>query len=382
MHQIRPETTVIPDLVDAEKEVALQAAAHDLRMPLDGMAQLIAELNSESLSEDGHERLALLDAAIAYLRSVATDILDHGRIGAGHDLGPAESFDPAALLASIAGVAAARARESGVEFATAIGALPARLPGRPRMLRRAIENLLDNAFKHGGMVLLAAGCDRQTLRIGVGDNGPGITTEDLPQLFKPYASLAASGRAAGTGLGLALVKAIVERLGGKIGVETQPGEGARFEIALPIGAAGIDSPSAKPTLPRGTKGRLDVLVVDDNLFSRRFAKTMLEALGHVVRETDNAHQALAEIAAIVPDVILMDLEMPGGDGLAALRAIRNLPGEAAHRPVIAVSARGEFARTGALAAGFDGYISKPMDPRIVTESLAAVLESFASAQEV
>lgn len=351
----------------------LRAAAHEIRTPLTGAATIVDILAvSELASGPTRDYVLLLKDAVAQIIAVTNDILDLGRLEADLGLGTREAFSPADLVAATAGLAEPRARAKGLTLAVVAGGLPERVIGHPVMVRRALENLIDNAVKHtvqGGITVTAA-LDGGRMLVSVADTGAGIEPEDLPLLFEPYAQLAGGVRAGGTGLGLALVRSAIERVGGTVEVESAVGRGTVFRFAVPVDPAHGVLPAVKAT---GSARRpLSILVAEDNPVNRIVTGAILGEFGHRVSFSADGRAAVDALQRHDYDLVLMDIEMPHLDGPSALAAIRALPGARAGTPVVALSARGAEARDEALGQGFDAYVAKPIDPAAL---FAAIEES-------
>ena len=247
--------------------------------------------------------------------------------------------------------------------------LPPRVHGDEQRLRQIVFNLVSNAVKFtrtGGVVFSVqrAGADPAGIRFSVSDTGPGISAEDIGKLFAPFTQVGnrASAAAAGTGLGLAISRSLVERMGGRLQLESKPGWGSRFwfDVTLPTAAA---EPAAVRSTSRisGYEGpRRRVLVVDDNAANRSVLVEMLTPLGFELAEAVNGEGSIERAAAFEPDVVLMDLRMPGEiDGLEATRRLRDSPRGTALR-IAAVSASAyAIDRTECFAAGCDEFLAKP-----------------------
>lgn len=229
--------------------VRLRSAAHEIRTPLTGAVAVADILAASDLPATTLAYVDLLRQAVHQVVAVANDILDVGRIEAEYDLGTREVMAPGRLLGAITGLAAPRAEAKGLALVLDAPDLPPFLRGHPVMLRRAVENLVDNALKHTvrGSVVVAARWTGALLAVEVSDTGDGIADADLPRLFQPYAQLASGQRAGGTGLGLALVKGAVERMGGAISVTRTAEGGARFAITVPLELA--EEPPARRAMP-------------------------------------------------------------------------------------------------------------------------------------
>ena len=374
-----PDERHAADTASVAAEVAalrqrLRTAAHEIRTPLSGASAIVDILAASELGMGpSRDYVLLLKEAIAQTIAISNDILDLGRLEADLGLGQREAFDPATLIDNIAGLARPRAEGRGLVVAVEADRLPPRVSGYPMLIRRAVENLVDNAVKHtrhGGIRILARLGKDHVLHIDVVDSGPGIAADDMPRLFEPYAQLAGGERAGGTGLGLALVKAAAERAGGAVSVESTLGRGATFRLALPVEPAVEDVPA--PSAAGHARRALNVLVAEDNPVNRIVANAILGEFGHRVTFAADGMDALDALGKNDFDLVLMDLEMPGLNGMAALTALRALPDLAGSTPVIAVSAQGRESRESLLAHGFDGYVVKPIDPMELFQAIEAV----------
>lgn len=347
----------------------LRAAAHEMRTPLTGAVAVADILANSDMPESSRAYVELLREAIQQVVAVANDILDVGRLEAELDLGGFETFSPGRLLAAITGLAQPRAEAKGLTLMLTTHGVPPFVSGHPVMLRRAVENLLDNALKHTrqGSVSVEAAWGEAQLTVEVRDTGDGISEADVPRLFKPYAQLESGQRAGGTGLGLSLVLGAVERMGGSVVVGRTPEGGACFRLTVPLTQSEAPSPAHRTDLKDGRS--LSVLVAEDNPINRLVSGTILREFGHRVAFAPDGGTAVEAASTGRYDLVLMDLELPGIDGPAALHRIRALHDERRDTPVIAVSARGEQGRADSLAEGFDAYVSKPIDPNALFEAI-------------
>jgi CheY-like chemotaxis protein len=247
-------------------------------------------------------------------------------------------------------------------------------------------NLISNALKFtsSGEVVLTAGLERRDesfycIAIEVRDTGIGIAPDQLSRLFSAFqqADASISRRYGGTGLGLAISKRLVETMGGSIDVESRPGEGARFRFTVLMGPA--REPAAVEAAPPSlapAANRLRVLVAEDNLINQKIVVMLLAKLGVKADLASDGSQAIAAATERPYDLVLMDVQMPVVDGLAATREIRSrLP--AGRQPMIyglTAHATTEY-RDICLGAGMDGYLTKPLD-RAKLQHLVAELSSL------
>jgi CheY-like chemotaxis protein len=244
-----------------------------------------------------------------------------------------------------------------------------------------ILNLISNAvkFTSSGEVVLSAGVARQdeisySIAIEVCDTGIGIEPQRLPCLFSAFsqADISISRRFGGTGLGLAISQRLVEMMGGTIVAESAPGEGSRFRFTVLMGHARESATlPAVPTLPLYSGKPLRVLVAEDNLVNQKLVLKLLEKLGVKADLAKDGSQAIAAVMGKAYDLVLMDVQMPEVDGLAATREIRcRLPAD--RQPIIfglTAHATTEY-RDICLGAGMDGYLTKPLAPQKLRDLIA------------
>ncbi len=323
----------------------LATMSHEIRTPLNsvlGFAGLLAE-TEDGLSPAGRRKLELIAQAGGSLATIVDDILDFSRLEAGRvELRP-EAVDPAALLADAASIIALSAQSKGLSLA-----VEADLDGGcdyaldPARLRQVLLNLLNNAVKFtasGGVratVALERGADgAERLRFTIADTGIGIAPEVQDRLFQRFSQADGSISRAfgGAGLGLAISKTLVTRMGGEIGIDSALGQGATFWFTVPaVAARAADAARVEQ------EAAARVLLVDDHPMNRELGAAMLTLAGCAVQTAEDGDEAVRIAADGGFDVILMDIHMPRMDGLAAARAIKALDGPAARVPIIALSA--------------------------------------------
>lgn len=361
------------------KSQFLANMSHELRTPLNGVigfSRLLAE--SRTLSSEDRHRVRLVRGAGEALNSLINDILDFSKLEAGAvelEVGP---FLLADLVSEALSMVEPAASEKGLSLAISGPDLGIRVGDRNR-LRQVLLNLLSNAVKftaQGGVeVVIGPGTESEDhVRIAIVDQGVGIAPDKIGQLFARFTQADASVARTygGTGLGLAISRELVQLMGGQIGVESQEGEGATFWFELPL-PVGVLSESA----PRRERGRAifpgrRVLVVDDVALNRELCDVLLRQHSCEVTLANDGAEAVAAVAAQTFDLILMDLHMPGMDGLAATRAIR--ASAAADVPILALTASGAPDQIAlCLAAGMDGHLLKPLS---ASELEAALSRTF------
>jgi PAS domain S-box-containing protein len=365
----------------AAKSDFLANMTHELRTPLTaiiGFAEVLRRsggLTTTSTRQVGH----ILDASNTLL-SVVNDVLDFSRLEAGGlelDPGP---FDPAAMASSCAALVEERATAKGLvlRVKTPKGLKPMNLDG-PR-LSQVLLNFLSNAVKftsHGAITVALRQTvegDQAVLRGEVIDSGIGIAPEHRENIFDRFsqADAAVSRRFGGTGLGLAISRRIIERMDGRIGVDSAEGQGSTFWFEVRGPLAELAAPEEEAISPLDPDAGVRLLLVEDNAVNRELIRTMLEPFGVAV---ETANDGVAGVEAMRQghyDLVLMDVQMPVMDGLTATREIRAMEGaRGAATPIVAMTANvlpEQIANC--LAAGMDDHLGKPISPTKLLEAVA------------
>jgi len=356
----------------------LAMMSHELRTPMTGVLGMLDLMEDGVGAAEARDRLHALRGSAEALMRVLDDILDYSLIEAGHFELRDAPFAPEALLREVADQFAPLAAGQGLYLRVEVAAgLPPQVMGDAPRLRQVMGHLIGNAVKFtlaGGVTVRLgpeAGAEGAALLVlRVLDTGPGIPPERRAELFQPYTPLeeVTSRRAGGTGLGLVICRQLATAMRGELACEDAPGGGAQFRFALPLRLPQRPAP-ALPVRPAR------VLVVDDVALNRKVVSAILERDGHAVALAATGEEAVARVAAGPPlDIVLMDLHMPGMDGIAATAAIRALPGPEARVPVHALTAD-VFARTSPeyAAAGFTGFLTKPLDWAAIRQAIAAAV---------
>ncbi|MCW5633991.1 MAG: PAS domain S-box protein [Rubrivivax sp.] len=383
------------------KSAFLATMSHEIRTPLNGVVGLARLLQDERL--DGSRRaeyLAHLADSARLLSGIVSDVLDLSKIESGHLQVECIDFDLHEVLQGTFAAFAALGRERGLAMRCVLAAgLPRHVRGDPVRLRQILANYLGNALKfteRGSVTLSAQPRPGGRVRLTVQDTGPGVAPELHDKLFEPFlqADSSTTRRFGGTGLGLAICRQLARLMGGEVGVESRGIDagatgaagaigatgaglaehgGSLFWAELPLPAQGLPQPPRAPQAGAGEgEGRdeparplagLRVLVAEDNAVNMLIVVAMLQRLGASVVEATDGLMALATAREHTATLhaVLMDLHMPGCDGLAATRALRAEPATAA-LPVFAFSAAVlDHERRAAEAAGMNGFIAKPVE---------------------
>ncbi|CAM3434231.1 ATP-binding protein [Halomonas lysinitropha] len=351
------------------KSEFLATVSHEIRTPLNGVIGMSDLLQDQPLPERARHYADTIHDSARLLLELINDILDFSKIEAQRLELEARPFALGELVDGAISLFAPRAEARGVRLTCELDpGLPPSLVGDAGRLRQVLLNLLSNAIKfteQGEVRLCVRDAGDSQVRFEVIDTGGGIGPGRQAQLFEPFqqGDPSTARRFGGTGLGLAISKRLVEAQGGRIGLESEVGHGSRFWFVLPLAAADPDE-SADETVVADLERRVDdarLLVVEDNPVNQQVARAMLERLGCRVSVVASADEALYQAARKRFDLIFMDVQLPGTDGLEATRRLRARGGWSAEVPVVAMTAGGPGGdRARCLAAGMNGYLTKPL----------------------
>ncbi len=374
---------------DRRKDEFLATLAHELRNPLAPIRNALTLMRLKGLPDARLEQAReLIDRQVDHLVRLVEDLLDVSRI----TFGKIELHRGLVDLAAVADEAIATSRplldEAGHRLTVRIAPEPLWVDGDRVRLLQVIANLLNNAARYtppGGEVLLELVKDGGEARISVKDNGLGIPGAMLERVFDPFtqlrepASEALSGAATGIGVGLSLSRKLVELHGGRISAESAgPGRGSLFVVRLPVVEAVEPAPPATQPQAAAAKERWRFLVVDDNADAALSQAELLRVLGHEAQTAHGGEEALRKAAQFRPQVVLLDLGMPGMDGFAVARELRRLP-EAKEATLIAQTGWAqEVDRRRTQAAGFDAHLAKPVSVGALMETVARLRQRSAT----
>jgi CheY-like chemotaxis protein/nitrogen-specific signal transduction histidine kinase len=372
-------------------ETALAAFAHEVRTPLTGILAVSDLLATSDLDERERRWVDTIKAGAEHLAALATLFVDAARSGSS-GLGVRQDFFDLRALAraagdSLAGRAAAKGLQSSAEISEKLAAF---VIGDPVRLRAALENLVDNAVKFtetGSVALHVTPVRAPKGRVGVAfavsDSGIGLSLAEIRRLFRPFsqANVSIASRFGGAGLGLSSVKQLARAMGGDIVVKQRRGGGTTFTLTVILsrakGPVTIMSGEDAEAAP-GPMRALRILSVEDNPFGRVVLNAILTELGHQAEFIGRGEAAPERIAEGGFDAVLMDMVLPGINGIEAIKRIRALAPPLGRIAIIGVSGRGED-EAAARSAGADVFLVKPVSPRALATALLEATRHAAAA---
>ena len=359
---------------DRHKNEFLAVLAHELRNPMAPILNSVEVLKLLGTS-DAHIDQArdIVERQVKQMVRIVDDLLDLTRIAQGKVELRRSTFDLAAAVAEAIQTTAPLYEAQGHRLSVSLPKEPLRIEGDQARIVQVLVNLLNNAGKYtdrGGHVRLTAGREGDEVAVTVTDNGVGIEKEMLDRVFDLFTQIdrARPHSRGGLGIGLTLVRQLVQLHGGRVSVRSDgPGSGSEFVVRLPaVLPSGVP---AKADPARQTTTPLHILIIEDNTDARLTLQQLLTLLGHRVDSAANGAEGVAAALAGRPDVALIDIGLPGMDGLEAARRLRDGLANA----VLLVALTGhasEDDRRAALNAGFDDHLAKPVDLDALNRLLA------------
>jgi PAS domain S-box-containing protein len=380
------------DAANHAKSQFLANMSHEIRTPMNAILGFTEVLRRGGLRNpaDAGKHLTIIHSSGKHLLNLINDILDLSKVEAGRLDAERIAVAPHKVAREVVQTLAERAQQKGLELQLLLPeALPATIEADPARLRQILTNLIGNAIKfteQGAVKVLlrleSAG-GRGRYCIDVQDSGIGIAAEKLDSVFEPFvqAESSTTRRFGGTGLGLTISRGFARAMGGDITVRSESGRGATFTVWLDAGEAGTVALLDPSELTAESGGVMaiaagvvwrfppaHVLVVDDGVENRQLVRVLLEDAGLQVSEAENGQVALDRVAAERFDLVLMDMQMPVMDGQTATRRLRE---QGCALPVVALTANAMKGFEAELdAAGFSGFLTKPIDVDALLRDLA------------
>ena len=395
-YRVRLKRRHAMQLTEAKRALAEQASeaksrflatlGHEVRTPMTGVLGMSELLRGSRLDDRQRSQVDAIHRAGQHLLRLVDDALDLARIEAGKLELANAGFALRPLLDEVAGLMAPVAERKGLAFVDAMATdAPSALHGDRTRIQQILLNLLGNAIKFtevGQVSLETAALEPQGVRFTVADTGPGLSVEQQSRLFRRFEQAEGArtaSRYGGSGLGLAISQELAAAMGGRIEVHSEPGRGTHFIVELPLAHAAMADrvESVDPSVRAADVEMRQLLLVEDDPIVAEVMQGLLREQGHGVVHVAHGLAALAEVATRRFDAGLLDLDLPGVDGLALARMLR-AQGFAA--PLLAVTARSDAdAEAQARNAGFDDFLRKPVTGAQLAEALARLVPGARSA---
>ena len=365
------------------KSSFLTNMSHEIRTPMGTILGMVDQMQQDELSPAQGQRLRHIEDAGHHLLSVINSILDLSKIEAGKLSLEEFTLDPRQVIDEAMAMLTHQAQAKGLSLRSEIDLPPTALIGDVTRLRQSLINYLTNAVKfttHGGISLRCRLIEQDDesvcLRFEVEDTGPGLHAAELVRLFEPFEQRHNTSMQRGTGLGLTITARLAELMGGKAGVESEPGRGSCFWFtarlrkasAAALAPAALDVHALRAAL-ESRHANSSIVLAEDDLINASIAQAMLTRAGLFAHRAANGKEAIALAEHKAPALILMDMQMPVCDGLEATRQIRAQPW-GRDVPIIALTANA-FAedRARCLEAGMNDFVTKPIAPAVLYAKL-------------
>ena len=377
------------DAANQAKSQFLANMSHEIRTPLNGLIGVSELLGSTDPTEQQKKLISMITSSSSTLMYLINDILDFSKIEAGMLHLEKVAYSPEQAARQVCALFEPHAQDKGIQlvFESAVGDEPWMILGDPHRFTQVASNLISNAVKFTSQgqvsVRLSFVCEPDgsaRVRCMVCDTGIGISPEEGQRLFSAFsqADISMARRYGGSGLGLVISRQLAELMGGQVGFSSQPGQGSCFWFEV-CGARLENRPVDSAARSAATPQTLDctVLVAEDNDVNREILVTMLKTAGCRILQAQNGLEAVHISATEPHDIVLMDVQMPEMDGIAATRAIRAREKALglSRKPVLALTANAlADDKANCLVAGMDDYLTKPFMRRQILELIGKWLD--------
>lgn len=388
------KSRITADEANRAKSAFLAVVSHEIRTPMTGIMGMVRLLLDTTLSASQKDYAETIQDSGDAMMALLNDILDFEKIESGKmDLEHID-FDLHRLANSVITLMSGHATNKGIYLQLNMSKdMPRYLVGDPIRVRQVLLNLVGNSIKftkEGGVTLeilpdptaeATSRADMHRIRFSVRDTGVGISKEAQRNLFNPFsqADSSVSRKFGGTGLGLAISQRLIETMGGKIMIDSEEGHGSSFYFSLLMeeGQSVLAEEGRQDdSLSRKSAKALRILVVEDNEINQKLLREFIERMGHEVTVASSGEEALEAVRHHSPNLIFMDVELPGISGMGATKAIRTMSmDDLAKIPVIALTGntREEDIRA-CYAANMNGHIAKPVDPLRLRQMIDKVIQ--------
>jgi signal transduction histidine kinase/CheY-like chemotaxis protein len=361
---------------EQRKDEFLATLAHELRNPLAPIRSGLEVLRIAGDGERGRKTREMMERQVGHMVRMVDDLLDVSRITRGNVALRPERVELRAVLDSAVEASRPLIERAGHVLEARLPRDPLPLDADPTRLAQVLSNLLNNAAKYtprGGRILVTAERDSGDLVVRVADTGVGIPSDMLPKVFDMFTQVGQSidGAQGGLGIGLTLVRRLVELHGGTVAADSPgPGQGSTFTVRLPAAARAEAAPATPSAAPSVVSPPLRILVVDDNVDGAEALALLLGLRGHEVQVEHTGPGAVAAARAFRPELVFLDIGLPGMTGYEVARRLRAEPALQGMRIVALTGWGAEEDRRRAREAGFDDHLVKPVDPARVEAVLA------------
>ena len=358
---------------NAAKTDFIANMSHEIRNPLNGVIGLAGLLQESELNSKQHDLVISLHKCAEYLSTLVEEVLDFSKIEAGRITIDAQPFDLRAMLADVGSIFSWQSQEQQMPISIRVDPdLPETVIGDAAKIKQIVINYVSNALKYAGCGAIEIAVESRRLPGGIAgiaievhDQGPGIPYDEQPTLFEKFSRgrRAQQEKIRGAGLGLAVCRAYGAKMGGTVGLTSMPGEGSAFwfKVALPVAAAR----PARVTVEERPRPALNTraLIVEDQDYNLLVIEHILTCLGYETEHATNGNDAFAKLQANDYDIVLMDWELPGLNGVEVARRFRKWEPPGRHTPIIATTAYSTPGkRRECLEAGMDDFAAKPLCP--------------------